>query len=288
MKNLTIALMATAAFASVGCKKKGGGAGEAMAKMGEFKDKMCACKDAKCAQGVQEEMTKWSQEMAKNAGDKKPEPMSEEDTKKYTEATTKMAECAQTAMSAGGGADPGSAAAAGSGSAAPAAGSGSAAPAAGGEVKVGEGPVVPAKALALHEMPPFKGVPDGALWTSVEAEKDGNKFANLFVYGKGDEKEGYVSIRIIDCNSPTLKEYAAKPEESGDFQWCFRTPAADAQKVGEYPRLDKADDAHIAIKVDHLIVRMGVWAGKEDKIKKDDLAAYLATVDFKPLLAAAK
>jgi hypothetical protein len=33
MKNLTIALMAAAAFTSVGCKKKGGGAGEAMTKM---------------------------------------------------------------------------------------------------------------------------------------------------------------------------------------------------------------------------------------------------------------
>ena len=127
MKHLTIALMAAAAFTSVGCKKKGGGAGEAMAKMSEFKDKMCACKDAKCAQGVQEEMTKWSQDMAKNAGDKKPEAMSEEDTKKYSEATTQMAECAQKAMSADAGGAAGSAAPAGDGSAA----AGSAAPAAG-------------------------------------------------------------------------------------------------------------------------------------------------------------
>ena len=283
MKNLTIALMATAAFASVGCKKKGGGAGEAMAKMGEFKDKMCACKDAKCATGVQEEMTKWSQEMAKSAGDKKPEPMSEEDTKKYTENTTAMAECAQKAMGAGGGADPGSAAA-GSGSAA-AAGSGSAAPAAA-EAKVGEGPVVPAKSLARHEMPAFKGAPEGALWTSVEAEKDGNKFTNLMVFGKKEgEKEGILALRIIDCNAPMLKDYVGKTER-GDLEWCFKTPAADAQKIGEYPRMDSASDKVVVIKVDHLVVRMSAWDDK--KISKDDIAAYLATADFKSLLADAK
>ena len=130
MTKLSIAFLAAVSVASFGCKKKGG-AGEAMAKMTEFKDKMCACKDSKCATGVQEEMTKWSQEMAKNAGDKKPEPMSEDDQKKYTEATTKMAECAQKAMSAdaGGGTAP-----AGGGGTAPAGGEGSAAaaPAGGG------------------------------------------------------------------------------------------------------------------------------------------------------------
>ena len=145
--------------------------------------------------------------------------------------------------------------------------------------------MVPAKALALHEMPPFKGVPDGALWTSVEAEKPGNKFANLYVYGKGDEKEGYLGLRIIDCNAPMLKDYVGKTER-GDLEWCFKTPAADAQKVGEYPRMDGADDKHVVIKVDHLIVRMSAW--DEKKITKDDIAAYLATVDFKPLLAEAK
>jgi hypothetical protein len=276
MKNLTIALMAAAAFTSVGCKKKGGGAGEAMAKMTEFKDKMCACKDAKCAQGVQEEMTKWSQDMAKNAGDKKPEPMSEEDQKKYSEATTALADCQSKAMGGGGDmAGSGSAAQAGS-----ADGSGSAAPAA--EMKVGEGPVVPAKTLALFDFPAFKGAPAEAVWTVVEAEKDGDKFQNLMV-----GKDGYVSMRIIDCNSPMLTKYVGQSDR-GDLEWCFTPTPADAQKAGDYPRLDKADDKVVVIRADHMIVRMGIWAGKEDKIKKDDLAAYLATVDFKSMLADAK
>ena len=272
MKNLTIALMATAAFASVGCKKKGGGAGEAMAKMTEFKDKMCACKDAKCAQGVQEEMTKWSQEMAKNAGDKKPEPMSEEDTKKYSEATTKMAECAQKAMGAGG-ADPGSAAA-GSAEAGSAAAGSAAAPA----VVVGEGPVVPAKTLVMLDLPAMKAA-DKATWSSVEAESDGLRKT---VLKEGDKS--YVGINFFDCNLPKMKEFVNKSEdERSEWQYCFVAPAADAPKVKTYPRMDAKDDEGVAIKVGHVIVHATVFEGAKDKIKKEDLAAYLETVDFSSL-----
>ena len=61
MKNLTIAFIATASLFAVGaCKKKGGGdAGEAVAKMTEFKDQMCACKDKACADKVKEEFMGW-------------------------------------------------------------------------------------------------------------------------------------------------------------------------------------------------------------------------------------
>lgn len=274
MRNVFVVCMAlSAALASAGCKKKAGdSADDAFAKMSGFKDSMCACKDKACADKVSADMTKWSEEMAKkNTGDKKPVTMSEADTKKYAEVTTKLGECTTKAMTAG--ADTMAGSAAPSGSTTPAVAT----------VKVGEGPVVPAKTLALYDYPAFKGVPAEALWTNVEAEKDGDKFQNLMV-----GKDGYVSMRIIDCNSPKLKEYAAKAEDSGDFKWCFKTPAADAQKAGEYPRLDAADDAVVVIKADHLVVQMGIWGGKEDKIKKDDLAAYLATVDFKSMLATAK
>lgn len=122
MSKITIAFLAAVSIASFGCKKKGG-AGEAMAKMGEFKDKMCGCKDKACADKVQDEMNKWSAENAKNAGDK-PEKPSDEDMKKMTEVGTKYGECMAKAM---GGGDMGGSAAApagdGSGSAAPAAGS---------------------------------------------------------------------------------------------------------------------------------------------------------------------
>jgi len=101
MKNLTLAFMVAMAFVSFGCKKKGdGGAGGAMAKMEEFKNEMCKCKDAKCAQEVSDKMTKWGQEQSKNA--KEPPKMNEADTKKAQEIGTAMGECMTKAMGAGG------------------------------------------------------------------------------------------------------------------------------------------------------------------------------------------
>ena len=132
MTKLSIAFLAAVSIASFGCKKKGG-AGEAMAKMSEFKDKMCACKDKKCADEVQDSMNKWSAENAKNAGDKAEKP-DEKTMKEMQEVGTKYGECMAKAMGGGDTATPppagdGSAA----GSAAPAGdGSAAAAPAAGG------------------------------------------------------------------------------------------------------------------------------------------------------------
>jgi len=136
MNKLVIAFAATMALMSFGCKKKaGGGAGEALAKSAEFKDKMCACKDAECAKKVNEEMTAWSK--ANPPKDGKAAAMSEADTKKATEIGTEMSACMAKANGAGmagsgsgdmagsGSAMAGSGDMAGSGSAA--AGSGSAA-----------------------------------------------------------------------------------------------------------------------------------------------------------------
>ena len=50
MKNVTMVVIALLALS--GCSKKGGGesAGTALTKMTEFKNAMCACKDAACAE----------------------------------------------------------------------------------------------------------------------------------------------------------------------------------------------------------------------------------------------
>lgn len=143
MSKLSIAFLAAVSLASFGCKKKGG-AGEAMAKMSEFKDKMCACKDKKCADGVQDEMNKWTAENAKNAGDK-PEKPDEKTMKEMQDVGTKYGECMAKAMqgdAAGGG---GSAAPAGGGSA-----EGSAAPAGGGSA---EGSAAPAAGGGGGDLP---------------------------------------------------------------------------------------------------------------------------------------
>src|SRR3954447_6561504 len=101
MKNLTLAFAVAMTLFTVGCKKKNadGGSGEAMAKMSEFKDEMCKCKDAKCAQDVSDKMTKWSQDQAKTQ--KEPPKMDEATQKKATEIGTQMGDCMQKAMGAG-------------------------------------------------------------------------------------------------------------------------------------------------------------------------------------------
>ncbi len=104
MKKLMIAFLAVGSlFAFAGCKKKGGG-GDTVEKMEGFQKQMCDCKDKACADKVQEEMTKWGTEMAKNAGDKgeKPDP---EMVKKTTEIMGKYTECMTKLMMAGAGGD---------------------------------------------------------------------------------------------------------------------------------------------------------------------------------------
>ncbi|HSD87621.1 MAG TPA: hypothetical protein VLB44_08900 [Kofleriaceae bacterium] len=71
----------------------------AMKKFHEFADKMCACKDMKCAQEVSDEMTRWSQEMAQMQ--EEPPTMTEEETKEAQALGERMGKCMQTAMGAG-------------------------------------------------------------------------------------------------------------------------------------------------------------------------------------------
>jgi hypothetical protein len=126
MKNVT--MVAIALLALSGCSKKDGGgesAGAALTKMTEFKNAMCACKDAKCAQDVSDKMTKWTQ--SQGEGGAKAAKMSDADSKQAAAIGEEMGTCMQTAMSASAtpSAAPGSAAAGsadGAGSAADSAG----------------------------------------------------------------------------------------------------------------------------------------------------------------------
>jgi hypothetical protein len=70
-----------------------------MAKMVEFKDQMCACKDMACAQKVSDGMTTWSQEMAKQQDE--PPKLTEEETKQATQIGEQLGRCMQKAMGAG-------------------------------------------------------------------------------------------------------------------------------------------------------------------------------------------
>ncbi len=69
---------------------------DSLKKMTAFKDSMCACKDAACANKVSEDMATWSKEQAAS-----PDPapvMDEVTTKQFTDLSTAMATCMQTAM----------------------------------------------------------------------------------------------------------------------------------------------------------------------------------------------
>jgi hypothetical protein len=74
----------------------GGSSGsEALARMREFTDRMCQCKDRTCADGVQEDMVKWGTEAAKTAErDERPDPemvkYASEIMTRYTECMTKL------------------------------------------------------------------------------------------------------------------------------------------------------------------------------------------------------
>jgi hypothetical protein len=102
MNKLTISFVAAMSLlAFAGCKKKGGAAGEAVAKMEGFQKSMCDCKDKACADKVNEDMSKWGTEMAKTAGaakDEKPDP---ELAKKSADIMTKYTECMTKLMMAG-------------------------------------------------------------------------------------------------------------------------------------------------------------------------------------------
>ena len=122
MNKLMVMFVAGLSLATLGCKKKGGGAaGEALAKMEGFQKQMCECKDKACADKVNEEMSKWGTEMAKNAKPGEAEKPDPEMAKKSADVMTKYTECMTKLMMAGTGSDAGS----GSGSGSDAAGSGS-------------------------------------------------------------------------------------------------------------------------------------------------------------------
>jgi hypothetical protein len=65
---------------------------QAIAMMREFRDRMCSCKDKACVDKVQEDITKWSTDMAQKSSkhDRKPR---EDQMKQLTEAATAYGEC---------------------------------------------------------------------------------------------------------------------------------------------------------------------------------------------------
>jgi hypothetical protein len=97
MKTLTCVVALLLTVGGAACKGKGSSSGNTLAKMSEFKDEMCRCKDAKCAQDVSSKMTAWTQEQAK--GDH-PAKMSDSDTAKSQQIADQLGKCMANAMTA--------------------------------------------------------------------------------------------------------------------------------------------------------------------------------------------
>jgi hypothetical protein len=71
---------------------------DAIEKLGQFADDMCACTDKTCVDTVTQELTRWSAEMSKTAPNPNPSP---EEMELATRAAERLGKCMTTAMSAG-------------------------------------------------------------------------------------------------------------------------------------------------------------------------------------------
>jgi hypothetical protein len=93
------------------------------------------------------------------------------------------------------------------------------------------GTPVSAKTLARFDEPKPKKAPAHAIWTTVWAEKDGDKFTNLTDFKAN--KKIYMTLRFIDCRADKVKTYAGKPlKDTGEFGFCFVTLP---EKFKDYP-----------------------------------------------------
>jgi predicted small lipoprotein YifL len=64
-----------------------------MTKMNGFADEMCACRDKACADVVQEGMTKWSTQMASDAGSRGMRKATEKELEQITNIGQRYGEC---------------------------------------------------------------------------------------------------------------------------------------------------------------------------------------------------
>jgi hypothetical protein len=74
---------------------------QAIAKLGNFADDMCACTDKTCADQVSQEMTRWSTEMSKEYSNSEDFRPTEEEMEEAQQVTERLSKCMMTAMGYG-------------------------------------------------------------------------------------------------------------------------------------------------------------------------------------------
>jgi hypothetical protein len=90
--SMLVSIMVLAVTASCGKKDgAGGGPAKALAKMTEFKDRLCACKDKACADAVSQELSKWMSDVA-STGPKSEAPTKEQE-EKMGDVAKQLGEC---------------------------------------------------------------------------------------------------------------------------------------------------------------------------------------------------
>jgi hypothetical protein len=86
------ALVCAALAAATACKRRSGdGPDEGINAMVRFADLMCGCRDKACADKVQDEMTRWASQQAKQASPS--DKISESEVKTLQEVMTRYSEC---------------------------------------------------------------------------------------------------------------------------------------------------------------------------------------------------
>ena len=91
MQTLSIAGLVTLSIVTFGCTQRGNDAAGAARMIGGFTDRMCGCKDKDCATKVNDDLTRWMQDMSTTA-DRITKP-SEADQKKMEESAMRFGEC---------------------------------------------------------------------------------------------------------------------------------------------------------------------------------------------------
>ena len=71
---------------------------EAIDRLGEFADDMCACTDRTCADRVSQDMTRWSMELSKTHEDLRP---TEDEMEEASLVTERLSKCMMTSMGYG-------------------------------------------------------------------------------------------------------------------------------------------------------------------------------------------
>lgn len=90
MKKILIAVASMALMTGSGCG--GGGADEILGKMRSFKDKVCACKDKACIEGVEKEMMEWAMKNMDKMKNMKPTKAQDEAADKIEDEMDKCKE----------------------------------------------------------------------------------------------------------------------------------------------------------------------------------------------------